>query len=250
MPKTTGLGDAYYLDGTDLSGDTQAVPTIHGGPAALDMTAISNLAYVRQGGLRDGGIDWTSYFNPGAGLTHAKLSALPTADVICSYFNQPLIGNPAASMVGKQVNYDPTRGTDGSLTFAVSAQANGFGLEWGQQLTPGRRVDGAATAAGPANSLDTLAPAAFGASMYVHLFAFSGTSVTIKLQDSSDNITFTDVAGTSLTTLALTVPGAVRVTVPNTTTLRRYIAIGTVGTFTNADFAVNVHKFEIAGVVF
>src|SRR5260221_1190720 len=183
MAKATGLGDASYLDGTDLSGDTQALSKISGGPAALDMTAISNLAYARQGGLRDGGIDWTSYFNPGAGLTHAKLSALPTADVIASYFHGTAIGNDAASCVSKQVNYDPTRGTDGSLIFAVSAQASAFGLEWGFQLTPGRRVDGAATAAGPANSFDTGASAAFGAQMFVHLFAFTGTSVTIKLQD-------------------------------------------------------------------
>ncbi len=57
--------------------------------------------------------------------------------MICSYFNQPAIGSDAASLNGKQVSYDPTRGTDGSLTFAVSAQASGFGLEWGTQLTPG-----------------------------------------------------------------------------------------------------------------
>ena len=250
MPKQTGLGDAYYIDSTDVSGDIQALGKISGGPLALDMTAINNSAFARQGGERDGGMDFTAYFNPGAGLTHAKLSALPVADVICSYFHQPAIGNDAASLVGKQVNYDPTRGTDGSLTFAVSAVPNAFGLEWGYQLTPGHRVDSAATAAGPANSLDTLASAAFGAQMYVHLFAFTGTSVTIKLQDSADNITFTDIAGTSLTTTALTVAGSVRVTVPNTTTIRRYIAVGTVGTFSNADFAVVVHKNEIAGVVF
>lgn len=248
MAKQTGLGDNYYIDGTDLSGDTQALGKISGGPAALDMTAINNSAFARQGGLRDGGIDWVSYFNPGAGLTHAKLSALPTADVICTYFHQPAIGNDAASLNGKQVNYDPTRGTDGSLTFAVSAQASAFGLEWGFQLTPGRRVDTTATAAGPGNSLNTLASASFGAQAYFHLFAFSGTSVTISVWDSADNITFAAVAG--LTTTALTVPGAVRVAISNTATVRQYVAVATVGTFTSADFAVNLHKNEIAGVVF
>jgi hypothetical protein len=248
MPKGTGFPAAFYIDGTDVSGDIQSLGKIGGGPAALDMTAINNSAFARQGGVRDGGMDFVSYFNPGAGLTHAKLSALPAADVICSYFNQPAIGSDAASCVAKQVNYDPTRGTDGSLTFAVQALANGFGLEWGTQLTPGRRVDGAATAAGPANSFDTGASAAFGAQAYFHLFAFTGTSVTISVWDSADNITFAAVA--SLTTTALTVPGAVRVAISNAATVRRYVAVATVGTFTVADFAVSLHKNEIAGVVF
>jgi hypothetical protein len=248
MPKGTGFPAAFYIDGVDVSGDIQSLGKISGGPAALDMTAINNSAFARQGGLRDGGMDFVAYFNPGAFLTHAKLSALPAADVICSYFNQPAIGGDAACLNGKQVNYDPTRGTDGSLTFAVQAVANGFGLEWGTQLTPGRRVDGAATAAGPANSLDTLASAAFGAQAYFHLFAFTGTSVTISVWDSADNITFAAVAG--LTTTALTVASAVRVAISNTATVRRYVAVATAGTFTSADFAVALHKNEVAGVVF
>src|SRR5258708_2041437 len=248
MPKTVGFPAAFYIDGTDVSGDIQSLGKISGGPAALDMTAINNSAFARQGGERDGSMEFVAYFNPGAGLTHAKLSALPAADVICSYFQQPAIGSDAACLNGKQVNYDPTRGTDGSLTFAVQALANGFGLEWATQLTPGHRADGAATAAGPGNSLDTGASASFGAQAYFHLFAFTGTSVTVSVWDSADNITFAAVAG--LTTAALTVPGAARVAISNTATVRRYVAVATAGTFSNADFAVALHRNEIANVVF
>ncbi len=75
--------------------------------------------------------------------------------------------------------------------------------------------------------------------------------MTIKVQDSSDNITFIDIAGTSLTTGALVAGAqAVRIVIPNTTTVRRYIAVGTTGTFSNADFAVHVTKNDIAGVAF
>src|SRR5260221_14664282 len=45
--------------------------------------------------------------------------------------------NPAASIVAKQINYDPTRSAAGDLTAAVSTQSNSYGLEWGLQLTPG-----------------------------------------------------------------------------------------------------------------
>ncbi len=133
----------------------------------------------------------------------------------------------------------------------MSAVANGFGTDWGVQMTPDRRVDGSATAAGPSNSFDTGASLSFGAQMHVHLFALGSGSVTIKVQDSADNITFIDIAGTSLTTTALnTAHTAVRVAIPNTTTVRRYIAVGTTGVFTNADFTVQVTKNQTAGQVF
>jgi hypothetical protein len=249
MAKQGGLGDNFYVGGFDLSGDIASFGKINGGTAQQqDMTDITQSGHARAGLERDGGMDVACFFDPVT--SHPVLSALPTADVQATYFRGVGLGNAAASLNAKQINYDWNRGADGSLTGAVSLQGSSFGLEWGVQLTPGRRVDGSATAAGPGNSVDTLASAAFGGQMYVHLFAFTGTSVTIKLQDSSDNITFADISGTSLTTAALTTPQAVRVTVPNTTTLRRYLAIATVGTFSNADFAVNVHKNEIAGIVF
>jgi hypothetical protein len=249
MAKQGGLPDNFYVSGSDLSGDINSFGKINGGnPNQQDMTDITQSGHARAGLERDGGMDFAVFFD--SATAHPVLSALPTTSAISTYFRGLALGNPAAGCNSKQINYDWNRGNDGSLLGAVSVQGDQFGLEWGVQLTPGRRVDGSATAAGPANSVDTLASAAFGAQMYVHLFAFAGTSVTIKLQDSADNITFADISGTSLTTAALTTPQAVRVTVPNTTTIRRYIAVATVGTFTNADFAVMVHKNEIAGIVF
>jgi len=251
MAKQAGLGSNFYIGGFDLSGNVNALSKISGGPAALDVTSINQSAFARLGGLRDGGMDFTTLFDSAAGQEHPALSPLPTADTIASFLPGPLaIGNPAASVNCKQVNYDPNRDGSGNLLFSVSCVANGFGLEWGQSLTPGLRTDGSATAAAAGNSFDTGGSLAFGAQMYVHLTAFTGTSVTIKVQDSADNITFLDIAGTSLTTTALVAAGSVRVAIPNTTTVRRYIAVGTVGTFSNAVFAVNVIKNSIANVVF
>jgi len=250
MAKASGIGDQFYIAGYDLSGEIASLSTVHGGNSPLDLTPINASANVRLGGQRDGSIEFSTWMDTAAGHEHAALSPLPAADVIATYFRGAAIGNDCASCVSKQVNYDWSRGTDGSLAGSVQCQSNGFGLEWGTQLTPGRRVDSAATAAGPGNSYDTAASLSFGAQMYVQLIAFAGTSVTIKLQDSSDNISFADLSP-SLTTSALTsAPAAVRVTVPNNTTVRRYIAVGTVGTFSNADFIVHVTKNAIAGQVF
>ena len=73
------------------------------------------------------------------------MSSLPTTDRILTYCRGTTLGNPAASLVGKQLNYDATRADDGKLTFAVRAEANAFGIEWGKQLTAGKRTDTTAT---------------------------------------------------------------------------------------------------------
>lgn len=90
-------------------------------------------------------MEFTSYFNPASGEIHSRLKTLPYTDVHLYYARGTTLGNPAACMVAKQINYDGTRGDDGDFKFAVQAQANGFGLEWGQQLTAGRRTDTGAT---------------------------------------------------------------------------------------------------------
>lgn len=250
MAKSSGLGDNLYIAGFDASGDIQQLQQIGGGPALLDVTGINKSAYERIGGLRDGRMEMTTFFNhvqAGTG-THEKLSALPTSDVILTYCQGTALGNPAASLVGKQANYDPTRGTDGMLTFGVSAQANGYGIEWGQQLTAGLRTDTAAT---NGTGIDTTASASFGGQAYLHVTAFTGTDVTVKIQDSADNVSFADVAGFSFTQVTAA-PASERIALVNTATLRRYLRASTVttGGFTSVTFAVNVIKNSIAGQVF
>jgi hypothetical protein len=77
--------------------------------------------------------------------------------------------------------------------------------------------------------------------MTVQLVAFTGTSVTVKLQSSSDDgagDAFSDVSGA--TTGALTTVGASRVAV--TGSLERYLRVVTTGTFTVANFVVSVTR--------
>lgn len=244
MAKTTGLGQRCYVGGFNLSGDVGSIGRISGGPAALDMTDITQSAYERQGGLRDGGIDWTSYFNPTR--AHPVLAALPRTDTLVTVATSVTIGDPAASCNGVQIGYDGTRGQDGSFTFNLSVQSDGFGLEWGQLLTAGERTDVAATATG--TGLDGAASSAFGGQFYFHLTGFTGTSVTIRIQDSADNATFADLTGA--TTAALTTPGFARVAIANNATVRRYLRVATAGTFSSATFVVNAVRNATAGIAF
>lgn len=250
MAKTSGLGDALFVAGYNASGDIQQLGSIGGGPALLTMTGIDKAAYERQGGIRSGQIEFTAFFNHDSvtPATHEKLSALPRTDVLLTYCRGTTLGDPAASLIGKQVNYDPTRGDDGMLTFGVSAQSNGFGIEWGRQLTAGVRTDTAAT---NGTSIDTTASASFGGQAYLQVFSFTGTDATVKIQDSADNTTFADVAGLAFTQIT-TGPTSERIAVGNTTTIRRYVRAVTVttGGFSSLAFSVNFVKNEVANVQF
>jgi hypothetical protein len=304
MAKQTGLGDNFYVGGNDLSGDTNSLGKISGGPALIDVTGINESAFERLGGLRNGGIDFVTYYNPTG--AHPILSSLPTADVICTYARGTTLGNPGACMVAKQIDYNPTRSTAGDYTFAVAMQSNAYGLEWGVQLTAGLRTDtvatsgasldgapGLTTPAVPASGTPvtntsgypvqvvitggtmtnvsvngatvgagagtypvlpgqtismtyTVAPTwswqyapAFGFQAYLQVTGFVGTDVTVKLQDSADNVTFADLAGGAFAQIAATAQ-AQRIAVGGTATVRRYVRASTVttGGFTSATFSV------------
>lgn len=232
--KTSGIGDNFFVDGFDLSGDTQQLGRVGGGPVVIDQTDITQGAHARVGTLLGGEINWTSYFDKGIGQAHAALSGITTVDRIVTYAHQPAagIGSAAASHVCKQIGYDPNRGNDASLTVGVASQSTGWPLEWGQALTLGIRTDTAATngASLDFGAVSTL----FGLQAYLHVFAVTGTSVTVKLQDSADNATFADITGTGF--IAATTGGAQRLQTGRTATVRRYVRAVTTGTFSNAQF--------------
>lgn len=243
MSKQSGLGDQLYVDGYDLSGDIGSLGRISSGvTGTFDVTGIDKDAHERLLGMRDGGIDFSAFFNDASGQAHPRLSALPTSDVLVSYFRGQALGSPAADTVGKQINYDPTRGNDGNLTIAVQAQSNGFGLDWAKQLTAGKRTDTTAT---DGDGVDfTTVSTTFGWQAYLHVFAFTGTSVTVTLQDSADNVSFANITGGAFT--AATGITSQRLAGATDATVRRYLRAVTSGTFSNAVFAVAFARNEAA----
>jgi len=240
MSKSGGMGDNFYVDGYDLSGDINSLSRIGGGPAMFDMTGIDKAAFERQGGLRDGSIEWVTYMNDSVGQAFDRLSNLPTSDVVVAYFRGTALGNQAASCVAKQVNYDPTRGADGDLKFAVQATSNGYGVEWGTQVTAGKRSD--TTATSPATGVDFLAASSFGWQAYLQVFSFTGTSCTVTLQDSANNSAFAGFTGSAF--VAATAIGTQRIAGTPTSTVRQYVRAITTGTFSECTFAVMFVKNE------
>jgi len=247
MSKQTGLGDNLYVAGYNVSGDVGQLQRIGGGPALLEVTGIDKSAVERLGAVRDGSIDFTSFFNKAALQEHVALSGLPTTDVLLTYFRGTTLGNPAAGLEAKQVGYDGTRGEDGSFTFDVSAVANGFGIEFGRSLTAGVRTDSGATSGSSIDYGAAVGQTVLGAQAYLQVFAFTGTDVTITVQDSTN-----DSAWASLVAFTAVSSGPTdeRVATSGSTTVDRYIRVTTTtsGGFSDLDFAVMVVKNETAVV--
>lgn len=318
MPKTTGLGDNFYVGGFDLSGDVASLDTISSPVELINVTTITFRAYQRLGGKRDGNISFTSFMDtnfpavstPGVpatgapgytstfpytvyatitggtmtnvvvngvsvgtgagtypippfgniqltytvaptwnffarGTEHNALAGMPSADVVCSYFQGTAVGNPAASMTSKQVNYDPTRDNSANLTLKVDMTANSFGLEWGKQLTPGIRTDNAPTTGAFFDS--GVLASAFGCQAYLHIIELVGTNVDVT-------VTHATTSGGSYSTLvdfgSQTAIGSFRQVVSNTTQVNQFLKVVTAGTFTQVAFVVNFVKNLTAGVTF
>jgi hypothetical protein len=247
MTKQSGMGDNLYVGGYDLSGDTGSLGAIGGGNTPIVVTGIDKSGIERLGGKRDGRIEWSSYFNPSASQAHPVLSALPTADVHVMYCRGTTLGSPAASQVSKQVNYDGTRTSEGGFTFALQALANAYGLEWGVLLTAGKRSDTTAT---NGTGVDTGASALFGWQAYMQAFSFTGTSVTIQIQDSADNVSFANLGAGGAFTAVTAAQTVQRLASPGATdTVRQYVRIATSGTFSQCTFAVAFVK-NISATVF
>lgn len=236
MAKESGLGAAYYVDGYDLSGDSREFGTISKSMSPLEVPGIDTLSMERIAGKLDGLLSWTSYFNPASNQAHAVLKAPPRTDRVASYLHRQTLGVPTANMVAKQTNYDPERDDAGNLHISVEALANDFWLDWGYTLTAGIRTD---TGAANGSAVDFLAASTFGLQAYLHVFAFTGTSATVKLQmdDNSGFSSATDVTGGAFSTITTARQGLALYTARDLS-VERYLRVVTTGTFSSMSFAV------------
>lgn len=240
MSKQSGLGDQLFIGGYDIGADINSIGSISTPRETLPGTAITQSAMARLFGKRDGHAEFTSYFDDAALASHEALKGLPRTDAHVMYLRGTTLGNQSVGLVGKQIGYDPTRGDDGSFLFGVSVDANAYGLDWCRQLTAGKRTDTTGT---NGSSIDTTASASFGFQAYLQVFSVTGTSVTVTLEDSADNVSFAAITSGAFT--AATGRGAQRIESSSATgTVRRYVRAVTSGTFTNAVFAVSINKNE------
>lgn len=233
MAKKSGLGGQFYIGGYDLSGDVSAINNAGSPRQTLEVTGLDKSAIERVMGLSDGNLEIAVWFNDAALQEHAALSTLPTTDRLALYAQGGAIGDVAAGIQGKQINYDWTRGNDGSLAGVVQVQGSaGAPLEWMVMLTAG--VDVAASSGSVASKDDT-ASSASGLAAILQVVDIDSGTPTVVLEDSANDsswatlISFTAVANGAE-------PTAERKTVAGT--VDRYLRVTTTGTFTNLDYAL------------
>lgn len=258
MTKRSGLGAFLLVGGVDLSGDTCSIDALGCPRGTYQMNGLPAVAQERQYGKRDGNLSVTTFYNKAAGAAHATYKTLPTADLDLMTGFSTTIGEGAASIRAKQIGYNGTREADGQFKLKVDTQSNGsgaaaslgMGLEYGRLLTAGKRTD---TAAANGASVDFgVGSSTFGLRAWLQVTAFTGTDVTIKLQESSDDgvgDAFANVVGGAFTAVTAG-PTTERIETSAVLTVERYLRVATttVGGFTSCTFAVMVYRNESAVV--
>lgn len=140
------------------------------------------------------------------------------------------VGNGGESLLGLKQSIDVSSPVGDIVQAAITVQADG-GVD---RVVSLHDVIASETAAGQESSHDSGAASANGGVAVVHLIGFTGTSISIKIEDSANDSTFADLA----TFTALTDVGSEHVVVAEGTTVDRYLRAAWTGTFTSATFVV------------
>jgi hypothetical protein len=239
MAKKSGLGQQIFVHGYDLSGDVSAIDNASSPRELLDSTALNASAHERIMGLSDGNLAVSSWFNDATEQEHAAFKGLVTTDRILTWAFGATRGDVAACLVSKQMDYNGSRGADGSLSFSIDSQANGVSLDWCETLTTGKETH---SSAGSSTSRDDSAATSAGMVAYLEITDCDSGTPTVTIQESSDNGS-SDAWATVLSFTAVgyaSAPTAERVTVSGA--VERYLRITTTGTFSNLDFCVSTRR--------
>ena len=148
-------------------------------------------------------------------------------------------GDAACAFPAKQMNYDGSRGADGSLAFSVDVVADGIASDWCELLTDGKVTH---SSAGSSTSRDDGAATSAGLVAHLQIVTAASGTPTVTIQQSSDN-GVSDAWATLASFTAVgyaSTPTAERITVSGA--VERYLRVTTTGTFSNAQFVVATRR--------
>lgn len=230
--KQSGLGQKLYVDGVAWASDVGAL-TAGATRASQNVTGMDKEAEERIQSLADGMMDVDGFFNP-TGL-HTSLKDVPIGNRVCTWLLGTAQGDGEASLTAVQLGHDQSRGTDGFVSVKANSEGSyGVPLTFGNQLTAD--TDTFTTQAGQATSSYDFAVASTGGWFTVHCTAFTGTTATVKLEDSADDSTWADVDASAST--VFTGIGAARIALASSVGVARYVRGYVSGTFTTLDLLI------------
>lgn len=200
-----------------------------------------NVYKTRLAGALDGKVSLGGFWDGTAtsGIDARADAQLNGADLVTSIvWGGNTKGNKAALLVIKQGSYKNEASISDAVTFTLDGEANGSSNA-GFLL----HALGAETSAsnGTGQDMNTVAAGAFtGYTANLHITAFSGTSITVKLQDCATlGGVYADLSGATFT--AATAIGAQQIT-SSTQSVQQFVRIAWTGTFTTCTFLVTVSK--------
>jgi hypothetical protein len=246
MSKISGIGERFYVNQYDLSGDVGALGTIQAARNQQDVTVLADVAIERLGLLRDGHLAYTAFFDTVTGQEHLVLRNLPQSALI-TWATGTTAGADAASLVANHTDYPVTRGADGSLVTTPTADANGYGMQWGNLLTAGAQLF---ASAGIGTAVDdyfpsfggiSAPPTNFGLAAYLHVLSIGSGSATVHIQDSAAGVSYADVTGAVFS--AAGAATSQRIATSATQAVNRYLRLNVTGTFTNLVCVVSVVRY-------
>lgn len=228
MAFSHGKGASVLVDEYDLS----AFLNTFDGAATADTAEVttfgsSSKAYVA--GTKDATISLGGFFDGTANAVDEVLQAAlgGSALITLAPAGVATIGNRVSLADCITTSYGVGATVGDAVTVSAEAQVTGG-------LLPGVLLASlvARTATGQTAAVDNGASTAAGAKAFLHVTAFTGTNVTIKVQESPDNSTWADLITFSTATGATSESGTA------SGTIDRYLRVDISGTFTSVTFAV------------
>lgn len=230
-----GKDTAVYLNGRNMSPYLQKLE-VDMSAAAEDSTCFGKSFATIQPGLKSGSISAKGLFDGATSAVDqifeaargAATAALWTAWVI----GETAVGAIGYAMRARGTQYRTSSPVAGLVASEAAGQADDD-LERVKSLHP----LAAETAAGNGTTLDDTVQTTTGAAAYLHVTGFTGTSITVVIQDSANGTDWAAVTGLAFT--AATAAGtSERVATAATATIRRYVRAVWTGTITSATFSV------------
>jgi hypothetical protein len=228
MAFTHGKGAAVLVDEFDLSA---FLNTFDGSATAdtAEVTTFGNSSKAYVAGTKDATISLGGFFDGAANAVDEVLQAAlgGSAIITLAPAGVATIGNRCSLADCITTSYSVAASVGDAVTVSAEGQVTGG-------LLPGVVLASliARTATGQTAAVDNGASTAGGAKAFLHVTAFTGTDVTIKVQESPDNSTWADMItftqATGVTSESGTASG----------TIDQYLRVDISGTFTSVTFAV------------
>jgi hypothetical protein len=205
MAKTNALNVRLYAgSGTsskDLSGDVSALTNFGISANLLSVSTLADAAEARIQGSQSSTIGVSSFFDTSLG--HTVWSGLPTGDQnVMIPMQSGTLGGATLHTKALQANYN-TSGDAGTspVSCEVSYESTGGSDNpaFGVSLTAGKITSASAENLA---DVDNTTATTNGWTACLFCFSIASGSIIVKLQDSPDDVTYTDLTGGTFSTLS------------------------------------------------